>query len=201
MKKALCVDDSLISAKSISRALEGLLETDFVPDLPEALSKVVQEDYSLFIIEYNLHTGGGMRLGRMIRAIENHANTPIVMLSSDLREPVAFAAAKSGINCSLPKPVAASVLRETVERQLSNPSFHTVRLSRFETRCIEWRVDNIWYQYSPELNQRIAGASKEEVRSKVQKALQQQYQETSDVIIFVEEIGLVSYNFELSPRD
>ena len=188
--KALLIDDSISAAKIAQRIYGDICEVDVVSDFPEAVERIAQATYELFIVDYLLPSSSGIEIVRLIRSMEMYDTVPVILISAAMTNQLAFGAMRAGANVSFSKVTSAQAIREEICRQMTNPSTHVVDLEVIETGCLIWRNQNIHYQYSPELQLTLSGVSEDLVHSKMEQALLEYYNTHGKLELFSDDITI-----------
>ncbi len=191
MIKTLFVDDSSIACKLAKKNLEELCNIDYASDIPEALSKIVTDHFSVFILDYKLLSGTGLELARTIRSMDEYKDVPILLLSSVMSNQIAYAAMRARINKSFNKLISYETVKAEILKQIKNPTIEKVKLEAIETRCIAWRNDLNFYQYSPEFNLTVLAASAEEANRKMEEAIVQAFRSKQILELCESEINVI----------
>ena len=120
--RILNVDDSLSSREIIKDCLlkEGY-EVESVENGPKALNKLKTEKafFDLFIIDYHMPEMDGISLTREIRSIQDYAETPILMVTSEEDVSLKLKGAQSGVNGWVTKPFDPSKFISVVNQMAS----------------------------------------------------------------------------------
>ena len=193
MIRALFVDDSATAGRLLQKQLGGVCELECVHDVPEALQRIVTAHYDLFLIDYRLEQGTGIELARTIRGMDLFRDTPILLLSHGMTEEVAFAAMRAGINQSLDKMVTPEELREVVLKQVAQPTIVEVHPERITTRCLCWKADNIYYEYSPQYGLRISAPTMKDAHRRMAEALQLAFEKDPQLEVLSEDVEVTSH--------
>jgi DNA-binding response OmpR family regulator len=116
-RRVLCVEDDEETCKMLSSLL-GLIncETSSAVTAAEALDKIAEEHFDLYLLDNWLPGGSGVELCLKIR--ETDTSTPIVFYSGAALESERKEALDVGAQAYLIKPVDVSLLVETVKKLL-----------------------------------------------------------------------------------
>jgi len=116
MTPVLVVDDDDATLIFIKRALEtlGISDVDLVEDGTDAMQKLEQGTYGLVISDWHMKIMGGLQLLRQMRAKEQFAHIPFMMITGDAQVDIVLAARQAGADAVLLKPFRAEVLRTKI---------------------------------------------------------------------------------------
>jgi len=118
-KKILIVDDSPTIRKLVKFTLEFKdFNVTAAEDGWDALEKIKNEDFDLFVVDIIMPKMRGIELIKHIRKNPKHGKTPIVVLSTEGREEDQAKGLKAGANEYLIKPIKPPDLIESMERNL-----------------------------------------------------------------------------------
>lgn len=188
--KTLLIDDSISAGKIAQRIYGDLCDVDVVADFPEAVERIAQAVYELFIVDYLLPSGSGVEVVRLIRSMEIYDTAPVILISAAMTNQLAFGAMRAGANVSFSKVTSAQVIREEIRHQIERSYTHVVDLEVIETICLVWKAQNIYYQYSPEIQKTLSGVSEEIVHSKMEQALIEHYKMHGRLDLFSDDITM-----------
>ena len=114
----LVVEDSAVMRQLISVALSRLNGAliDEAADGVEGLKKLSHKNYALIIVDINMPMLDGLKLIGHIRAHSNHAEVPVMVVTTEGMEEDRERALQLGANVYLTKPVnAARILQSAKE--------------------------------------------------------------------------------------
>ncbi|MGC1588410.1 MAG: response regulator, partial [Rhodomicrobium sp.] len=83
---------------------------------------IQKNQYGLIISDWNMEPMTGFELLQRVRAAEATAKTPFILVTAESRPDNIIAAKKSGANEYLVKPFTAPVLKDKIEKALSEVS-------------------------------------------------------------------------------
>lgn len=106
MPQVLLVEDSRAVRAFVGSILEsvGDYRVDEVENGFEALRVLPRRDYALIVTDVNMPDVSGLELTRFVRHSARHAQTPIIVISTDGTHPDVERALKAGASAFLPKP-------------------------------------------------------------------------------------------------
>jgi two-component system chemotaxis response regulator CheY len=119
--EVLVVDDSNMARKHISRVLNslGIEHISEARDGQEAVEMIANHFFDLVVTDYNMPNMDGKELIDHIRTGSNQATIPVLMVTSEENESRLAAVQRSGVSAICDKPFETSVVRELVQRALS----------------------------------------------------------------------------------
>jgi two-component system chemotaxis response regulator CheY len=119
--RILIVDDSRIMRNIVKNAL--LQSTRFAhatcldaSDGAEALRLIKASRIDLLLLDWNMPMMNGLELVKHLRAIEEYARLPIIMVTSEAAKYSVIEAVKAGVNDYIIKPVSERSLLEKINR-------------------------------------------------------------------------------------
>jgi hypothetical protein len=133
--------------------------------------------------------------------MEDYDRVPIILISSALTNQVAFGAMRAGANISISKMNPIAETRAEIVRQITRPYTHIVEPEMLETCCLAWKSDNVFYQYSPEIDQVVMSATEEGAHLKIEKLLQENYKNTRNIKLFAYDMFMKRHLISLSNLD
>ncbi len=112
--KILIADDSQVT-RNIHRnilaehkiAADSLLEAEGGSD---ALNLAVENDVSLFLVDWNMPGLNGLEFVKAVRAMAKYAKTPIVMITSEAAKYNVLEAVEAGVTDYVVKPIQGHIL-------------------------------------------------------------------------------------------
>ncbi|AEK60814.1 response regulator [Collimonas fungivorans] len=111
----LVVDDSAVMRKLIAAALaEGDYRVLLAADGEAAMQQARVAAVDLVLTDWNMPAMGGGQLIRELRQMENHAETPILVLTTEASDAEKADARVAGASGWLRKPIEPATLLEVV---------------------------------------------------------------------------------------
>ncbi len=116
-KKVLVVDDS-VSTRWVVRKELGVMGYDAIEAESGEIALEFLSTESVDIILTDLHMPGmdGIELVRRIRALPKSKFTPILIVTTDVKDELKIEAKKSGASGWIVKPFSPEALRQTVKK-------------------------------------------------------------------------------------
>jgi two-component system chemotaxis response regulator CheY len=120
--KFLVVEDSPTMRQLIAFALKRIQGAKLVEvsDGIEALKKIAAEKFNLIITDITMPIMDGLKLVSLIRENDQHKETPIIIITSDLSEEQRKIALAVGANAYLTKPIQTAELLKLVSQFIKN---------------------------------------------------------------------------------
>jgi two-component system chemotaxis response regulator CheY len=117
----LVVDDYNTMVRIVRKLLKqvGYENVDEASNGQMALGMIKQKKYGLIISDWNMEPMTGYELLKHVRAAEETAKTPFILVTAESRPDNIVAAQKEGANEYLVKPFSAPVLREKIDKALA----------------------------------------------------------------------------------
>jgi two-component system chemotaxis response regulator CheY len=117
-KRVLIVEDSATMRGFITAALEsgGPFQVTQAKSGFEALKLLPRSSFDLIISDINMPDINGLELVKFVRGSENHASTPLILVSTDNRPADRDRGLKLGADAYLCKPFQPEELLETVRK-------------------------------------------------------------------------------------
>ncbi len=122
--KILVVDDYNTMVRIVRKLLKqiGYEDVDEASNGDMACGMIQKNQYGLIISDWNMEPMTGFELLQRVRAAEATAKTPYILVTAESRPDNIIAAKKSGANEYLVKPFTAPVLKDKIEKALSEVS-------------------------------------------------------------------------------
>ncbi len=116
--QVLLVDDSRAMRDYVSSILEaeGDYEVHEVDNGFDALRALPRGDFGLIVTDVNMPDVSGIELANYVRKTEKHADTPLLVISTDASKVDRQRALEAGASAFLAKPFTAQELLETIAR-------------------------------------------------------------------------------------
>ncbi len=113
----LIVDDYATMIRIIRNLLKqlGFVNVDDASDGKQALEKIKEKKYSLIISDWNMEPMTGYELLKEVRANEETARTPFIMVTAESKTENVIAAKKAGVNNYIVKPFNAQTLKGKID--------------------------------------------------------------------------------------
>ena len=117
----LVVDDYNTMVRIIKKLLKqiGYENVDEASNGEEALGKIKAKSYDLIISDWNMEPMTGFELLKNVRADENTAKTPFILVTAESKPENVLAAQQAGVSNYLVKPFSAPVLKEKIDSVLT----------------------------------------------------------------------------------
>ena len=117
----LVVDDYNTMVRIVRKLLKqvGYENVDEASNGQMAPSMIKEKKYGLIISDWNMEPMTGYELLKHVRAAEETAKTPFILVTAESRPDNVVAAQKEGANEYLVKPFSAPVLREKIDKALA----------------------------------------------------------------------------------
>ena len=117
----LVVDDYNTMVSIVRKLLKqiGYENVDEASNGEMALGMIKGKKYGLIISDWNMEPMTGYELLKHVRAAEETAKTPFILVTAESRPDNVVAAQKEGANEYLVKPFSAPVLREKIDKALA----------------------------------------------------------------------------------
>ena len=116
--KILVVDDFATMRRIIKNLLRdlGFSNIDEADDGATALPMLKNGRYDFLITDWNMPIMEGIDLLKAVRADENNANLPVLLVTAEARRDQIVAAAEAGVNGYIIKPFNAQTLQEKIDK-------------------------------------------------------------------------------------
>ena len=120
--RILVVDDYNTMVRIVRKLLKqiGYENVDEASNGEMALRMIKENQYGLIISDWNMEPMTGYELLKHVRAAEETAKTPFILVTAESRPDNVVAAQKSGANEYLVKPFSAPALKEKIDKALSS---------------------------------------------------------------------------------
>jgi two-component system chemotaxis response regulator CheY len=118
--KCLVVDDSATMRRIVVNALKSIGYENVVEagDGSDALAKC-DASIELVITDWNMPVMGGLEFVKGLRAMPQHAKTPILMVTTRSVKEDILQAVEAGVSSYILKPFTPQVLKEKIDQILS----------------------------------------------------------------------------------
>jgi two-component system, chemotaxis family, chemotaxis protein CheY len=115
--RVLVVDDYNTMIRIIRNLLKqlGFENVDDASDGTQALEKIEQNEYGLVISDWNMEPMTGYELLREVRARDQTARLPFIMVTAESKTENVIAAKKAGVNNYIVKPFNAETLKGKID--------------------------------------------------------------------------------------
>lgn len=120
--KILVVDDSAVMRRiHVNLLIEIGIPKDSIfeaSDGDEALRLCIENDFDLFLLDWNMPKVNGLEFTKQIREIEKYKTVPIIMVTSEAAKYHVIEAVKAGVTNYVVKPIKHSVLIEKLGKYI-----------------------------------------------------------------------------------
>lgn len=172
----LIVDDSTVTLRVMGAFLSPLGKTHGAPDIEAGLQLAREVDFDLIVADYQLRgEGHGIDFIRAARALENHAQTPAVLVSSSLDRVLVTQAYLAGVNLCMVKPIDRTQFVENCRRLLEHPFVEVPETLAASVPCVRWSQAERHWQFCPETQHLVSGDTAEAAETAMQRALAEHY--------------------------
>ena len=172
MKQVLYVEDSATSQLLMRKYLAGICELTITPSLRMAVTLLADRRFDLLISDFLFPEGDALDLIQSARKTEALKAMPVIVISSSMDGALLSRVLKAGANEGLSKPLNTAEFRNVVVRMLNDPYVRSMERAICSVTCFQWMARGDVFQYCPELNLTLSGATKEEVTKQMQSAIQ-----------------------------
>ena len=131
----------------------------------------------MIIADYLYPEGDVLCFLEQVREVFDAMKLPVIVASGSMDRLMGTQAMRVGANDCIVKPFRKSEIRELVEKMLTDPYVHTSDTEEAVVVVFEWHLGDRYYQYAPEINQVIEGASHQEVQERMQQLLQEKFEQ------------------------
>lgn len=152
--------------------LAGLCELTITPSLRMAMSMLAERQFDLLICDFLFPEGDALDLIQQARKTEALKAMPVVVISSSMDGALLSRVLKAGANEGLSKPLNTVEFRAVITRMLSDPYVRSMERTICSVTCFQWARRGTIFQFCPELDLTVSGATKDEVTKRMQTALQ-----------------------------
>jgi two-component system, chemotaxis family, chemotaxis protein CheY len=120
--KVLIVDDFATMRKVVRNLLKQVGYEDIVEaeDGVMALKALKSQKIDVIVSDWNMPNMTGLELLKAVRADEELAKTPFLMVTAEALQDNVVAAVKAGVNNYIVKPFTAEVLNEKIKKIMEN---------------------------------------------------------------------------------
>ncbi len=118
----LVVDDYNTMVRIVRKLLKqiGYENVDEASNGEQACQMMKTKKYGLIISDWNMEPMTGYELLKHVRASEETAKTPFILVTAESRPDNVIAAQKEGANEYLVKPFSAPVLKDKIDKALAS---------------------------------------------------------------------------------
>lgn len=120
--KILVVDDSAVMRRiHVNLLIEIGISKDSIfeaSDGDEALRLCIENDFDLFLLDWNMPKVNGLEFTKQIREIEKYKTVPIIMVTSEAAKYHVIEAVKAGVTNYVVKPIKHSVIIEKLGKYI-----------------------------------------------------------------------------------
>jgi CheY-like chemotaxis protein len=173
MNEVLYVEDSATSQVLMRKYIEGIVSLTVVPSLDGAIKLLRERRFNLMITDYNFPEGNSLQLIQYVKTSPMHHHMPVIVVSSSMDGPMLTRILRAGANDGQAKPLRLAEFRALVERMLAAPYVRSLDHPVIDVSCFQWRTHAGVYEYCPELNLLVTGATREEAGDRMRSALQE----------------------------
>lgn len=120
--RILIVDDSAVMRRIHKNTLleNGIDERSLIEakDGEEALKFAIEEEITLFLVDWNMPKLNGINFVKEIRGYNKYKETPMIMITSEAAKYNVIEAIQAGVTNYVVKPIKGNVLWEKISKYL-----------------------------------------------------------------------------------
>ncbi len=120
--RVIVVDDSRLARKAITKVLRnlGLKEIIEFEDGSHAINYLAENEVDLVVTDYNMPEVNGIELTKHIRQSTNHADVPILMVTSQAADSQLRFVKEAGVNAVSDKPFNTNTVKKLLMQILNH---------------------------------------------------------------------------------
>ena len=170
--KALIVDDSMDTCRSVSKMLRDIqMRPDWTTSGKEAIVRAqdaaeMMDEYRVYIIDYLMPDMNGIETVRRIRKIIS-ADIPIIVLTAYDWSDFESEARQAGVTAFVSKPIFMSELRNVLTQPAVKEGIENLKTEKEKKKTYDYCGKRVLLAEDNELNREIATAILEEAGMKV----------------------------------
>ena len=172
MKEVFYVEDSALSQVLLRKYLGSLCNLTVVGDLRAAEAVLKDRSFDLLITDFMFREGTALDFIRNTRRRFSIEQMPIIVISGAMDPILTSQVMQAGANDTFSKPLKAAEFKTAVERMLQTPYVKSHENAVVGVRCFQWKIDDCFFQFCPELNFTTSGATAKEAGQLMRKAVQ-----------------------------
>lgn len=169
----LLIDGNRISQRSLANALNNIFNLTVIDDGKMAEINVRRSHFDVILINYDSIKEDSYQISMLLRTerpLEPYCS--IVMLSSYMCDEFIYRSIQHGINVCLPRALSSNQLCAFLLTQMRSPSTQLSFRNICTCTCLTWNYGNIYYQYSPDLQETVVAGSAAEANEIMQSMLE-----------------------------
>lgn len=119
-QKVLLVEDDLVAANVLKRFLEGKFQLDWAPNGEDALLKVKENDYDVFLVDIKLSPQmNGIQVTEKIKEIKNNKNKPFIAVTAYAMVSDKDYFLSNGLTHYIPKPFTKDMILDLISKAIT----------------------------------------------------------------------------------
>ena len=169
----LLIDSNRIGQRSLANALSTIFNLTVIDDSKMAEINLRRSHFDLVLINYDSIQEDSFQISMLLRAerpLEPYCS--MVLLSSYLSDEFMYRAIQHGINACLTRAIGMDQLCAFLVAQMESPSTQLSFRNICTCTCLTWHYGNVYYQYSPDLQETVVAGSAAEADELMQSMLE-----------------------------
>ena len=180
----LLVDGHSVSQRMLCNALESTANITLVTSSRDARINVNKSSFDCVIMSYDqshdeefLSFVIDLRRSRHVMR-----QAPVLFITSDFSEDMAYRAQCVGVNQTIAKPFTKDDLIAAVKRHIAADGQHIEKIERSSTTvtCMSWFQGGMHFVFSPDLNRLVSGPTRKDADQAMDQLLQQFHWQLKD---------------------
>jgi PleD family two-component response regulator len=173
MPDVLYVEHSLTSQGLMRKFLKDLCDVVVARTVAAAKTLLAQKSFDLVITDFLFPAGDSLEFIKGLRKAEATRHVPILVVSASMDRVVLSRVLRAGANDGVSKPINVVAFRALVQRILEKPFVREIENRVSRVCCFQWSLDDRYFEFCPELQLTVSGASKGEVTQRMDAALRE----------------------------
>ena len=169
----LLIDGNRISQRSLANALSNMFNLTVIDDSKMAEINLRRSHFDLVLINFDSIQEDSFQMSMLLRderPLEPYCS--MVLLSSYMCDEFIYRAIQHGINICLPRALSINQLCAFLLTQIKYPTTQLSFRNICTCTCLTWNYGNIYYQFSPDLQETVVAGSAAEANEIMQSMLE-----------------------------
>ena len=168
----LLVDNATLTRRILQKGLGNCFTLTVVEDCALAKLNIMHSHFDLIVINYDSIGDDAYALCttlRIERPMEPY--TSVVLVSTSICDDFIYRSIQNGINICMPRALPIEQMKSFLLSLSRHPCTQLSFRDKCTCNCMAWNYGNIYYQFSPDLQETVVGDSAQEAEDLMQSLL------------------------------
>ena len=168
----LIVDNANLTQRILQKGLSSCFVLTMVENCALAKLNILRSHFDLIVINYDSIGDDAYALCTTLRTecpVEPYCS--VVLMSTSICDDFIYRSIQHGVNICMPRALPITQINAFLLRLSHHPCTQLTFRDNCTCNCMAWNYGNIYYQFSPDLQETVVGSSAEEAEELMQALL------------------------------